>query len=75
MEARVNAKLMAAAGYLACCLPVFGGKRAVLVMSPESGYCFSLYPVRNIQLMATRQAAMIAVMTARLDQTGTSATE
>jgi len=38
-------------------------------------YCFSRYPVRNIQAITARQTPMIASVTAALDHTGTSATE
>ena len=36
-------------------------------------YFFSRYPLLKIQAMAVRQMAMIASITATLDQTGTSA--
>ena len=44
---------------------------------PRSGedYCLSRYPVRNIHAITAMQPAMIARVTAALDQTGTSATE
>ena len=38
-------------------------------------YCFSRYPVRNIQAMTAMQTTIIATVTSALDQTGTSATE
>jgi hypothetical protein len=38
-------------------------------------YCLSLYPVRNIHAITAMHTAMIARVTATLDQTGTSATE
>ena len=38
-------------------------------------YCFSRYPVLNIQAITAMQTTMIARVTATLDQTGTSAIE
>jgi len=45
-----------------------------LTPGPQLAYFFSRYPDLKIQAMAARQRAMMAAMTATLDQTGTSAT-